>query len=51
MHLNPRFIAHGVIVTLVFMTVTSALDDITRLAIVIGLCAAAVLIERAVAKQ
>ena len=43
---NPKFIAYGAIVALVFMTITSGLDDVARLVIVAGLCAAALVIEK-----
>ena len=43
---NIKFIAYGAIVAFVFMTITSGLDDITRLVIVVGLCASAVAIEK-----
>ena len=43
---NIKFIILGAIVGIVFMTITSTLDDISRLAITVGLCAAAILIEK-----
>ena len=43
---NIKFIVLGAIVGIVFMTITSTLDDISRLAITVGLCALAVLVER-----
>ena len=43
---NTKFIAYGAIVAFVFMTITSGLDDVTRLVIVAGLCATAVAIEK-----
>ena len=43
---NTKFIAYGAIVAFVFMTITSGLDDLTRLAIVASLCATAVAIEK-----
>jgi hypothetical protein len=46
MNKNAKFIAYGAIVGFVFMTVTSGLDDLTRLMIVAGLCATAVAIEK-----
>ena len=46
---NIKFIILGAIVGIVFMTITSTLDDISRLAIVVGLCAAAVLVEKRMA--
>jgi hypothetical protein len=46
MQLNIRFILHGVIITLAFMTLNSSLDDLGRLAIMLVLCATSVLIER-----
>jgi hypothetical protein len=42
---NTKFIAYGAIAAFAFMTIASGLDDITRLVIVVGLCAAAVAIE------
>ena len=43
---NTKFIAYGAIVAFVFMTITSGLDDVTRLVVVASLCAAAVAIEK-----
>jgi hypothetical protein len=46
MQLNPRFIAYGAIIALVYMTIVSSLDDISRLIIVCGLVALWVIIEK-----
>jgi hypothetical protein len=46
MHHNVRFIVHGAIVALVYMTIVSSLDDISRLAIVCGLIAVSAIVER-----
>jgi hypothetical protein len=43
---NTKFIAYGAMVAFVFMTITSGLDDATRLVIVAGPCASAVAIEK-----
>jgi hypothetical protein len=43
---NLRFIAYGAIITAVFLTIVSALGDISRLIIVVGLFALFVIIER-----
>ena len=43
---NAKFIAYGAIVGFVIMTITSGLDDVTRLVIVASLCATAVAIEK-----
>jgi hypothetical protein len=43
---NTKFIAYGAIVAFVFMTITSGLDDVTRLIIVASLCATAVAIDK-----
>jgi hypothetical protein len=34
MHLNVRFIVYGAIIAIVYMTIVSSLDDISRLIIV-----------------
>jgi hypothetical protein len=47
---NIRFIVHGAVVALVYLTIISSLDDISRLAIVCGLIAITVLIERGAPK-
>jgi hypothetical protein len=46
MRKDYKFIAYGAIVALVFMTITSGLDDLTRLVIVASLCATALAIEK-----
>ncbi len=43
---NTRFIAYGAIVALVYMTIISSLNDISRLIIVCGLVAILVIIEK-----
>jgi hypothetical protein len=43
---NTKFIAYGAIVAFAFMATVSALDDITRLLIVVALCACALAIEK-----
>ena len=43
---NTKFMAYGAIVAFVFMTITSGLDDVTRLVVVASLCATAVAIEK-----
>jgi hypothetical protein len=43
---NIRFIVHGAVVAFVYMSIVSSLDDISRLAIVCGLIALSVIIER-----
>jgi hypothetical protein len=43
---NLRFIAHGAIIALVYMTIVSPLDDISRLIIVCCLVALFVIIEK-----
>ncbi len=43
---NTRFIAYGEIVALVYMTIISSLNDISRLIIVCGLVAILVIIEK-----
>jgi hypothetical protein len=47
---NTRFIAYGAIVALVYMTIVSSLNDISRLIIVCGLVAIVVIIEKRVPK-
>jgi hypothetical protein len=51
MQLNPRFIAYGAIIALVYMTIVSSLDDISRLIIVCGLVALWVIIEKRAPKS
>jgi hypothetical protein len=46
MQLNFRFIAYGAIVALVYKTIVSSLDDISRLIIVGALVALFVIIEK-----
>ncbi len=46
MQYNTRFIAYGAIVALVYMTIISSLNDISRLIIVCGLVAILVIIEK-----
>ena len=46
MQLNIRFIAYGAIVALVYMTIVSSLDDLSRLIIICGLVALLVIIEK-----
>jgi hypothetical protein len=46
MRKNYKFIAYGAIVAFVFMTITSGLNDLTRLVIVASLCATALAIEK-----
>ena len=43
---NIRFIAYGAIVTIVYMTIVSSLDDISRLIIVCSLVALLVIFEK-----
>ena len=43
---NMRFIAYGAIIAVVYMTIVSALDDISRLIIVCGLFALFVIIAK-----
>jgi hypothetical protein len=51
MQLKPHFIAYGVIIALVYMTIVSSLDDISRLIIVCALVALFVIIERRTPKS
>ena len=51
MQLNTRFIAYGAIIALVYMTIVSSLDDISRLIIVGGLVALVVIIEKRAPKS
>jgi hypothetical protein len=51
MQLKPHFIAYGVIIALVYMTIVSSLDDISRLIIVCALVALFVIIERRAPKS
>ena len=46
MRLDIRFIIHGAIVAFVFMTIVSALDDVSKLAIVCILITLSVIIEQ-----
>jgi hypothetical protein len=48
---NIRFMVHGAVVTLVYMTIVSSLDEITKLVIVCGLIAVSVIIERRAQKR
>jgi hypothetical protein len=43
---NYKFIAYGAIVALAFMTITSSLVDLSKLLIMLGLWATALLIEK-----
>ena len=43
---NIRFIVYGAIIALVYMTIVSSLDDISRLIIVVGLVAIFVIINK-----
>ena len=51
MQLKPHFIAYGVLITLVYMTIVSSLDDISRLIIVCALVALFVIIEKRAPKS
>jgi hypothetical protein len=51
MQLNIRFTASGAIIALVYMTIVSSLDDISRLIIVGGLVALVVIIEKRAPKS
>jgi hypothetical protein len=46
MQLNPRFIAYGAIIALVYMTIVSSLNDISRLIIVCCLIALLAIFEK-----
>jgi hypothetical protein len=43
---NSRFIAYGAIIAIMYMTIVSSLDDISRLIIVCSLAALVVIIEK-----
>ena len=51
MQLNVRFIAYGAFIALVYMTIVSSLDDISRLIIVGALVALFVIIEKRAPKS
>lgn len=46
MQLNIRFIIYGAIVAIVYMTIVSSLDDMSRLIIVCSLAALVVIFEK-----